>query len=93
MWTITFPDLLVALDVSQVVFGFLDCKHTWWGHVELLINQHPQVLPLTAAFNLVSANLYFYMGLPQPMCRTFHLVLLNVMRFTWTHLSSFSRSL
>ncbi|GAB0183112.1 cAMP-dependent protein kinase inhibitor alpha [Grus japonensis] len=31
--------------------GFLGCKRTLLAHVELLINQYPQVLLLRAAFN------------------------------------------
>jgi len=39
------------------------------------------------------SSLYLCLGLPQPMCRTFCLALLNFMSFAWAHLSSLSRSL
>lgn len=40
----------------------------------------------------LSPSLYSYQGLPQPRCRTLHLVLLNLVMLTWPHLSSLSRS-
>jgi len=39
--------------------GFLSCKRTLPGHVELLINQHPQVLLLGAALSPFSAQHVF----------------------------------
>ncbi|KAK4824541.1 hypothetical protein QYF61_016145 [Mycteria americana] len=43
--------------------GFLGCKRTLPGHVELLINQHPQVLLLRAALNPSSAQPVFVLGI------------------------------
>ncbi|KAK4818497.1 hypothetical protein QYF61_014227 [Mycteria americana] len=43
--------------------GFLGCKWTLPGHVELLINQHPQVLLLRAALNPFSAQPVFVLGI------------------------------
>ncbi|PKU39851.1 hypothetical protein llap_9848 [Limosa lapponica baueri] len=40
-----------AFDVAQDAVGFLNCKRTLLAYVELLINQHPQVLLLRAALN------------------------------------------
>ena len=40
------------------------CEHTLLGHVELLINQHLQVLLLRAAFNPFSAQPVFVLGIP-----------------------------
>ena len=37
--------------------GFLDCKRTLLAHVELLINQHPQVLLLRASLNPVVSTI------------------------------------
>jgi len=38
-------------------------------------------------------SLYLCLGLPQPMCLTLHVTMLNFMRFARAHLSSLSRSL
>ena len=38
-------------------------------------------------------NLYKYLGLSRPKCSTLHLALLNLVRFSWAHFSSLSRSL
>ncbi|CAN0071273.1 unnamed protein product, partial [Bubo scandiacus] len=82
-----------SLDAAQDTAGFLGCKHTLSGHVELLIKQHPQVLLHRAALNPFSIQLVFVPGIAQPMCRTLHLALLNFMRFAQAHLSSLSRPL
>lgn len=68
------------------------------AHCQLMLsfkstNQHPYVLLLRDALNLFSAQPVFVFGLPQPRCRTLHLPLLNLMRFTQAHLSSLSRSI
>jgi len=39
-----------------------------------------------------SPSLYRYLRLSQPKCKTLHLALLNLIRFTWAHLSSSSKS-
>ncbi|KAK4826701.1 hypothetical protein QYF61_010916 [Mycteria americana] len=54
------PELDAAL---QDMVGFLGCKCTLPGHVELLINQHPQVLLLRAALNPFSAQPVFVLGI------------------------------
>ena len=41
----------------------------------------------------LAPSLYWYLGLPWPMCRTLHLILLNLMRFTQAHFLSLSKSL
>ena len=45
-----------AFDAAQDTVGLLDCERTLLGHVELLINQHPQVLLLRVALNPFSAQ-------------------------------------
>jgi len=42
---------------------FLSCVRTLLGHVVLLVNQHPQVLLLRAAFTLLSAHPVFVFGI------------------------------
>ena len=46
-----------AFDAAQDTVGFLGCERTLLGHVELLVNQHPQVL-LRAALTLLSVVTY-----------------------------------
>ncbi|KAK4821962.1 hypothetical protein QYF61_004966 [Mycteria americana] len=50
-------------DAGQDTVGFLGCRRTLPGHVELLINQHPQVLLLRAALNPFSAQPVFVLGI------------------------------
>ena len=45
------------------MIGFLGCKHTLLAHVELLVNQHPQVLLLRAALNPFSTQPVFVLGI------------------------------
>ena len=52
-----------AFDVAQHTIGLLGCEHTLLGHVELLVNQHSQVLLGRAAFNLFSAQPLFLLGI------------------------------
>ncbi|KAK4810558.1 hypothetical protein QYF61_004521 [Mycteria americana] len=49
--------------VLQDMVGFLGCKCTLPGHVELLINQHPQVLLLRAGLNPFPAQPVFVLGI------------------------------
>lgn len=57
-----------AFDVAQDMIGFLGCNHPLPGHVELLINTHPQVISLRAALK----------PFPNPacICACFHLKIL-----------------
>ncbi|KAK4831140.1 hypothetical protein QYF61_015443 [Mycteria americana] len=52
-----------SFDAAQDTVGFLGCKGTLSGHVELLINQYPQVLLLRAALNPFSAQPVFVLGI------------------------------
>ncbi|KAK4827563.1 hypothetical protein QYF61_019187 [Mycteria americana] len=52
-----------SFDAAQDTVGFLGCKCTLPGHVELLINQHPHVLLLRAALNPFSAQPVFVLGI------------------------------
>ncbi|KAK4818029.1 hypothetical protein QYF61_004153 [Mycteria americana] len=52
-----------SFDAAQDTVGFLGCKRTLLGHVELLISQHPQVLLLRAALNPFSSQLVFVLGI------------------------------
>ncbi|KAK4821027.1 hypothetical protein QYF61_012113 [Mycteria americana] len=60
--------------------GFLGCKHTLPGHVELLINQHPQVL-LRAALNPFSAQPVFVLGIALTHVQDFALGLAELHEF------------
>ncbi|KAK4815290.1 hypothetical protein QYF61_026195 [Mycteria americana] len=84
------PELDTAL---QDTVGFLGCKCILPGHVELFIHHLPQSFSSGLLSIHSPPSLYLCLALPQPMCRTLHLALLKLMRFTWAHLSSLSRSL
>lgn len=50
-----------ALSAAQDVFVFLGCKYTFLGHVELLVQQRPQVL-LRSIHNPFSTQPLFVLG-------------------------------
>ncbi|GAB0186614.1 mitochondrial enolase superfamily member 1 [Grus japonensis] len=52
-----------SFDAAQDTVGFLGCKRTLPAHVELFINQHPQVLLLRAAFNPFLAQPVVVLGI------------------------------
>ncbi|KAK4821259.1 hypothetical protein QYF61_017137 [Mycteria americana] len=52
-----------SFDAAQDMVGFLGCKQALPGHVELLINQHPQVLLLRAALSPFSVQPVFVLGI------------------------------
>ncbi|PKU45927.1 hypothetical protein llap_3762 [Limosa lapponica baueri] len=52
-----------SFDATHDAVGFLGCQHTLLNHVELLINQHPQVLLLRAVLNPFSAQPVFVPGI------------------------------
>ena len=52
-----------SFDAAQDTVGFLGCKRTLPGHVELLVNQHPQGLLLRAALNSFSTQPVFVFGI------------------------------
>jgi len=43
--------------------ALLGCEWTLWGHVELLLNQHPQVLLLRAALSPFFTQPAFVLGI------------------------------
>jgi len=52
-----------SLDAAQDMVGSLGCERSLPGHIELLVNQHPQVLLGRAALNPVSAQPVFVLGI------------------------------
>jgi len=52
-----------SLDAAQDTVGFLGCKRTLPAHVELLIQQYPQVLLLRAALKSLSAKTVLVFGI------------------------------
>ncbi|KAK4818676.1 hypothetical protein QYF61_017421 [Mycteria americana] len=69
--------------VLQGTVGLLGCERTLSAHIQLSVHQY------TKSF---SAGLLLITSSPS-LCRTLHLALLNLMRFTQAHFSSLSRSL
>ncbi|KAK4829379.1 hypothetical protein QYF61_003719, partial [Mycteria americana] len=57
------PAGLASFDAAQDTVDFLGCKRTLLGHVELLINQRPQVFLLRAALNPFTAQPVFVLGI------------------------------
>jgi len=51
-----------AFDAAQDEVGLLGCERTLLGHVELLVNQYPQVLLLRSGLNPFSAQPVFVLG-------------------------------
>ncbi|KAK4823668.1 hypothetical protein QYF61_005639 [Mycteria americana] len=82
-----------SFDAAQDTVGFLGCERTLPAHVQFVIHQYPQVLLCRAALNPFIPQPVLILGVARPNCRTLHLALLNVMRFTWAYFSSLSRSL
>jgi len=56
-----------SIDAAQDMADLLGCKHTLPGHVELLINQRPEVL-LRTALNPFSAQPVFVLGIALTSC-------------------------
>ena len=83
---------MILLMQPRICLAFWAVSAHWW----LISNFSPTSAPKYSS-GLLSIpshpRLYWYQGLPQPGCRTLHLALLNLRRFTWAHLSSLSRSL
>ncbi|KAK4818489.1 hypothetical protein QYF61_014219 [Mycteria americana] len=74
--------------------GLLDCECTLLAHVQLFSHQYsPKSFSAGLHSITSSSSLYWNRGLPRTRCRTLHLALLNLMRFTQAHFSSLSRSL
>jgi len=62
--------------------GLPGCKSTLVAHVQLFIHQHPYIFVLRSAHNSFISQSILILLLPLPRCRTLHLVLLNLVRFT-----------
>jgi len=84
-----------SLDAAQDMVGLLGCERTLLGHIQLLINQHPQVLLSRAALNpfIPQPVLISGVGPTQVWDLVLGLVLFNLTRFTQAHFLSLSRSL
>jgi len=61
--SLPLPCAHAAGDAAQGTVGLLGCQCTLPGHVEFLVNQHPQVLLLRAALNPFSAQPVFVLGI------------------------------
>lgn len=72
-------------DAAEDMSVFLCCKYTLTAGVELLINQTSFSLQLLLI--QLPSSLHPFLGLPQPRCMTFHLAMLNFMRFSQSYLS------
>lgn len=83
------PAANTALDAVQDTSGFLGCKCTLPGHIELFIHNS---LKFSSGLVLIHSLPSLCLGLPWPCCRILHLALLNFMRVAQTQLSSLSRS-
>ena len=83
---LTTTSFQVVVESNKV--GLLGCKRTLLAHVQLFTHQHPQVLLSRAAPNPFMPWPVSILGIARPMCRTLHLALLNLMRFTQAHFSS-----
>ena len=82
-----------SFDAAQDTIGFLGCERTLLGHVELLINQHPQVRVLRAALNPFSAQPVFVLGIVPIHVQDVAFGLVEPHEFRTGPLSSLSRSL
>lgn len=61
-------------DAAQDMVGSLGCKHILLAHVELLINQRLQVLPLWAALNPLTMQPVFVLEITPPQVQDLGLV-------------------
>ena len=57
-----WPASHTSLDATQAIVGLLGCKRTLTAHVELLINQRPQIL-LRPVLKLFSAKTVSVLGI------------------------------
>jgi len=67
-----------SLDAAQETVGLLGSKYTPPGHVELLVNHHPQVLLLRAALNPLSAQHVFVLAIAPTHVQDLALVLVEL---------------
>jgi len=81
-----------VFDAAQDTAGLLVCECTLSAEVQLFIHQYPQVL-LRAALNPFIRQPVSIVGIAPTVVQYPALALLNLMRFTWAHFSSLSRSL
>ena len=72
---------------------FSGCKSTLVVHVQPFITWTSRSFFSGLLSMSSSPGLYFYLRLSQLKCNTLHLVLFNLIPFTWTYFSSLSRSL
>ena len=92
---ITSHDLLAMLLLMQprIQLAFWAASAHYWLMFSFASANTPKPF-LTGLLSIHSfPSLYLCVGLPQSMCRTLHLALLNFMTFAQAHLSSLSRCL
>ena len=80
-------------DAAQDTDGFLGCECTLVAHVQLFIHQYSEVLLHRAALNPFIPQPVLILGIAPTKMQDLHLALLNLVRFTWAHFLSLSRSL
>ncbi|KAK4813629.1 hypothetical protein QYF61_014389, partial [Mycteria americana] len=79
--------------VLRDTVGLLGCERTLSAHAQFFVHQYPQVLFRRAALKHIIPQPVSKPRIAPTRCRTLHLALLNLMRFTQAHFSSLSRSL
>ncbi|KAK4826403.1 hypothetical protein QYF61_008690 [Mycteria americana] len=77
-----------SFDAAQDTVGLLGCEYTLPAHVQLFIHPYPK-----ATLKPFIPQPVLIPGVVLTHGRTLHMALLNLMRFTWAHFSSLSRSL
>lgn len=89
---ITSFDLLDPLLWPRIYLAFWMASTHCWVHVELFVHQRPKSFSPTLFCIHSPLSLYLWLGLSWPTCRTLHMALLELTRFTQAHLPSLSRS-
>ena len=73
--------------------GFLGCTGTLLAHVQFAIHQYPQVLFSRAVLDPFILQLVLTLEVAVTQVQIVALDLLNLMRLSWAHCSSLSRSM
>jgi len=82
-----------SVDAAQDTVGLWGHRAHWWLTSSFLPSSTSKSFQAGLLSVSSPPSLYTYLGFPWPKCNTLYLVLLKLIRLTWTHFSSLFRSL
>ena len=88
-----WPAGYTSFDAAQDMFDLLSCENTLLAHVQITSHWYPQVPFYRAMLQPFIPQFVLTVEVAKTQMQTLHMALWKLVRFSWAHCSSLSRSL